>query len=165
MFSHGMFSQNGSSPSSFDFLSPWSWCSHLFCGLVLDVHRHRKRCTVGFSGKCCKHKLWWLSMLGMPPGGSIPSYQTDTARGGGEGWHGGVFVRILSMLIYITHQQKFAELCVWISCNAHEVFHFSAWKLSLDVIASPNTYPCRWVSQSVMFSDFIDSYRIYRACF
>ena len=79
------------------------------------------------SGKCCKHKLWWLKMHGMPPGGSsIPSYQMDTAWGGG-GWHGGVFVRILSMLIYITHQQKLTLL--WISCNAWDGFvpcHFSA---------------------------------------
>ena len=27
-----------------------------------------------------------------------------------------------------------------------------------------SAYPCRWVSGSVMFSDFEDSYRIYRAC-
>ena len=34
----------------------------------------------------------------------------------------------------------------------------------LDAIASPSTYPGRSVSQSVMFSDFGDSYRIYRDC-
>ena len=33
-----------------------------------------------------------------------------------------------------------------------------------DAIASPSTYPPDWVSQSVMFSDFGDSYRIYQAC-
>ena len=42
--------------------------------------------------------------------------------GEGKGGMGGGFVRILSMLIYITHQQKFAVLYVWISCNALEVF-------------------------------------------
>ena len=40
--------------------------------------------------------------------------------------------------------------------------------LFFDAIASPSTYPCRSVSQSVsqwvMFSDFGDSYCIYRAC-
>ena len=76
-------------------------------------------------------------MHGMPPGGSIPSYQTDTAWGGeGERWHGGgVFVRILSMLIYITHQQKFAVLYVWISCNALEVFssQSESFILSLNI--------------------------------
>ena len=38
----------------------------------------------------------------------------------------------------------------------------------LDAIASHSTYPSQWVGQSVsqwvMFSDFGDSYRIYRAC-
>ena len=38
----------------------------------------------------------------------------------------------------------------------------------LDAIASHITYPSQWVGQSVsqwvMFSDFGDSYRIYRAC-
>ena len=38
----------------------------------------------------------------------------------------------------------------------------------LDAITAPSTYPCRSVSQSdsqwVMFSDFEDRYRIYRAC-
>ena len=81
-------------------------------------------------------------MHGMPPGGSIPSYQTDTAwGGGGNGGMGGVFVRILSMLIYITHQQKFAVLYVWISCNAPrrffllrlKAYFYASYILSLNI--------------------------------
>ena len=34
----------------------------------------------------------------------------------------------------------------------------------LDAIASPSTYPGRSVSEWLMFSDFGDCYRIYRAC-
>ena len=38
----------------------------------------------------------------------------------------------------------------------------------LDAIASPSSYPCQWVSESVSqslkVSDFGDSYCIYRAC-
>ena len=34
----------------------------------------------------------------------------------------------------------------------------------LDAMASPSTYPSQSVAVWVMFSDFGDSYRIYRAC-
>ena len=47
--------------------------------------------------------------------------------------------------------------------NIRQLFIFFC--LFLDAIESPSTYPCGSVSRwSVMFSDFGDSYRIYRAC-
>ena len=56
----------------------------------------------------------WYWYDGIPPGGRIKSYQTDTAWGG-EGWHGGVFVRILSILLYINHHPLYAciESILW----------------------------------------------------
>ena len=55
----------------------------------------------------------------------------------------------------VFYQMRFSE-----RKNVIFSYHF----FFLDAIASPSTYPGRWVSQSVMFSDFGDSYRIYRAC-
>ena len=42
--------------------------------------------------------------------------------------------------------------------------HMKVGSPFLDAIASPSTYPLDSMSEWVMFSDFGDSYCIYRAC-
>jgi hypothetical protein len=89
-------------------------------------------------------------MHGMPPGGSKAAYQaTKRIRHGGGGrlWRGWVFVRILSMLIYINHQQKLAVPCVCIIVQMlHKAFtyYLEYWKRDKDVAGRPEQTASAW---------------------
>ena len=74
-------------------------------------------------------------MHGMPPGGNIPSYQTDTAWGEvawgsfcSNSCHANIYYIYTTMLMYITPRHKFAMLCVWL----HKVLLEAASILRLD---------------------------------
>ena len=74
------------------------------------------------------------------------------------------------MFITVAHGPVPIKHCKSAKSPWHHNFKCLFWSLSfciclfLDAITSSSTYPCQWVGQSVIVSDFGDSYRIYRAC-
>ena len=74
------------------------------------------------------------------------------------------FISITILLRELTNQTILTSGDNDDDCDAH--YTCGGIRMFLDVIASLSTYPSQWVNEgvgeSVMFSDFGDSYRIYR---